>query len=188
MEAPLWILFLWGSIGSLDSLYNHLYRYRLYAHASSFTEHISHTVLTLGMVLTVTMLVLVEMGSVGFAFFLGVQAFLLIGTFWDVSIEFRSRASLGGFPRHEYFLHTAIFLLHGAFVWAVVANMDQLVHGPGLGTFRWPPLPAFLRFQALAFLIISLGVLFLHVYLMGVGYRALNKISSTSLATELSRP
>lgn len=186
MEAPLWLLLLWGGIGSIDSLYNHLYRYRLYAHASSFTEHLSHTLLTLGMVLTVTMLVLVEMGSMGFALFLGVQAFLLIGTFWDVSIEFGSRAPLGGFPRHEYFLHTAIFLLHGAFVWAVVANMDQLVHGSGLGTFRWPPLPASLRFQAIAFLVIGWGVLVLHVYLMGVGYRALNKIPSASSAAGLS--
>ena len=182
MEAPLWILFLWAGIGSLDSLYNHLYRYRLYAHASSFTEHVSHTVLTLGMVLTVTMLVLVEMGSMGFALFLGVQAFLLIGTFWDVSIEFGSRAPLGGFPRHEYLLHTAIFLLHGAFVWAVVANMDQLVRGSGLGAFRWPPLPPFLRFQAIAFLIISLGVLFLHVYLIGLGYRTIKKIPGAPVA------
>jgi len=186
MEAPLWLLLLWGFIGSFDSLYNHLYYYRLYAHPSSFTEHLSHTLLTLGVVLTVTMLVLVEMGSAGFAFFLAVQAFILIITLWDVSMEHTSRAPLGGFPTHEYVLHTAIFLLHGAFVWAVIANMDQLVHGSGFGTFRWPPLPTFLLFNGIAFVIIGLGTLFLHVYLLGVGYRAIKKIPSAPPA-ELSR-
>ncbi len=186
MEAPLWLLLLWGCIGSFDSLYNHLYRYRLHAHPSSFTEHLSHTLLTLGLVLTATMLVLVEMGSAGFAFFLVVQAFVLLITLWDVSMEHTSRAPLGGFPTHEYVLHTVIFLLHGAFVWAVLVNTAQLVHGSGFGTFRWPPLPFFLSFQAAVFLVVALGVFFLHVYLLGVGYRTIKKAPNAS-AAELSR-
>ena len=78
MEAPLWLLFLWAGVGSFDSLYNHLYRYRLHAQPSSLTEHLSHTLLTLGLMLTVTMLAFVEMGRAGFALFLGIQAFILI--------------------------------------------------------------------------------------------------------------
>jgi hypothetical protein len=186
MEAPLYLLLTWGFIGSFDSLYNHLYRYRLHAHPSSFIEHFSHTLLTLGLVLTATMLVLVEMGSAGFALFLVVQVFILIVTLWDVSMEHTSRAPLGGFPTHEYVLHTAIFLLHGAFVWAVIANMDQLVQGSGFGIFRWPALPTFLLFNGVAFVIVGLGALFLHVYLLGVGYRAIKKVPNVS-AAELSR-
>lgn len=45
MEAPLWILLVYSSVGTVDGIYNHLYRYRLYTHASSFTEHLSHTFL-----------------------------------------------------------------------------------------------------------------------------------------------
>ncbi|MBI3300485.1 MAG: hypothetical protein HYZ72_00155, partial [Deltaproteobacteria bacterium] len=122
MEAPLWILLVYSSVGTVDGIYNHLYRYHLYAHASSFTEHISHTFLSLGLALTVTMLVFVEMGSVGFAFLLGIQALSVFNTLWDVSLELKSRAPLGGFPPHEYLLHTVIFLLHGAFLWAVIGN------------------------------------------------------------------
>ena len=178
METPLWLLLLWNTVGAVDGIYNHLYRYRLYAHASSFTEHISHTLLSLGLSLTAIMLVFVNMGSVGFAFFLAVQAFLLIGTFWDGSIEFASRAPLGGFPRHEYLEHTAIFLLHGAFLWAVVANANQLVQGSGFGTFRWPPLPTFLLANAVVIVIGGLVMLFLHVYLLGVGHREIKKSPS----------
>jgi len=59
MEAPLWILIIYSSIGIIDGIYNHLCRYCLYAHASSFTEHLSHTFLSLGLALTVIMLVFV---------------------------------------------------------------------------------------------------------------------------------
>jgi hypothetical protein len=173
MEAPLWLLICYGSVGAIDVIYNHLYRYRLYAHASSFTEHISHTFLTLGLTLTVAMLVFVEMGRLGFTIFLSIQVLALLNTLWDVSIEPASRAPLGGLPPQEYFLHTVIFLLHGAFVWAVVANADQLVHGPGFGTLRWPPLPTLMLVEAGALVIIGVVLLGLHLYLLRVGYQAI---------------
>ena len=54
MEAPLVLPFLFGSVGAVDVIYDHLYRYRLYAHASSITEteHLSHTLGILGLILT----------------------------------------------------------------------------------------------------------------------------------------
>ena len=173
MEAPLWLLLGWGGIGAIDFVYNHIYRYRLYAHASSFREHGVHTLLALVLTATVVMLVFIEMGSVGFAIFLGIQALAVIFTLWDVSIERASRAPLGGLPTHEYVLHTVIFLLHGAFVWAVIANAHQLVHGAGLGVWRWPPLPLFLLVEAVIFALVGAGVCVLHLYLLSVGYRAL---------------
>ena len=63
MEAPLWLLLGWGGIGAIDFVYNHIYRYRLYAHASSFREHGVHTLLALVLTATVVMLVFIEMGS-----------------------------------------------------------------------------------------------------------------------------
>ena len=77
-------------------------------------------------------------------------------------------APLGGLPAHEYLVHTIVFLLHGAFVWAVIANAEQLVYGAGFGVWRWPPLPTFLLYQALIFALVGGGVLVLHVYLLGV--------------------
>lgn len=185
MEAPLWLLLVYSSVGTVDGVYNHLYRYRLYAHASSFTEHLSHTVLTLGFPLTVALLIFVEMGSVGFAFLLGIQALSVLGTLWDVWLEPKSRAPLGGFPPYEYLLHTVIFLLHGAFIWAVIANADQLVHGAGFGTLRWPPLPTFLVANAVVLMIGGLAMFGLHLYLLGVGHRAIKTIPAAP-AAELS--
>ena len=171
MEAPLWLLLGWGGIGAIDFVYNHIYRYRLHAHASSFREHGLHTLLALVLTVTVVMLVFVEMGTLGFTIFLGVQACAVIFTLWDVSIEPASREPLGGLPPHEYLVHTIVFLLHGAFVWAVIANADKLVHGTGFGLWRWPQLPTFLLFDAVLFTFIGAGVLVLHVYLLAVGYR-----------------
>ena len=179
MEAPLWLLLGWGGIGAIDFVYNHIYRYRLHAHASSFREHGVHTLLTLVLTVTVVMLVFIDMGRVGFAIFLGIQALAVIFTLWDVSIERASRAPLGGLPTHEYVLHTVIFLLHGAFVWAVIANAGQLVHGAGFGVWRWPPLPMFLLVEAVIFALVGAGVLVLHVYLIGVGYRKLKTVPAT---------
>ncbi len=182
MEAPLWILLVYSGVGTVDGIYNHLYRYRLYAHASSFTEHLSHTFLSLGLALTVTTLVFVEVGTVGFAFLLGIQALSVLNTLWDVSLELKSRAPLGGFPVHEYVLHTVIFLLHGAFIWAVIANADQLVHGTGFGTLRWPPLPTFLLSNAVVLVVGGLALFVLHIYLLGVGYRAIKMIPGAPVA------
>ena len=72
MEAPLWLLLGWGGISGIDFVYNHIYRYRFHAHASSFREHGVHTLLALVLTVTVGMLVFVEMGTLGLAVFLGV--------------------------------------------------------------------------------------------------------------------
>jgi hypothetical protein len=182
MEAPLWILILYSGVGAIDILYNHLYRYRLYAHASSFTEHVSHTAMTVNLIATVALLVFVEMGTLGFALFLTIQAVDVLNTLWDVFLEPKSRAPLGGLPPHEYFLHTIIFLLHGAFLWAVIGNWDQLVHGAGFGALRWPPLSTFLLCNAVALMIGGLAMCVLHVYLLGVGYRAIKTIPGAPVA------
>ncbi|MEE9148669.1 MAG: hypothetical protein V3U27_14860, partial [Candidatus Tectomicrobia bacterium] len=92
METPLWFLLAWGGIGSIDFVYNHMYRYRLHAQATSLQEHSVHTLLTLVLTVTVVMLVFVEMGTLGFTIFLGVQACAVIFTLWDVWIEPASRA------------------------------------------------------------------------------------------------
>lgn len=186
MEAPLWLLMVYSVVGAIDILYNHLYLYRLYAHASSFVEHISHTLMTVNLIATVALLVFVEMGTIGFAIFLAIQVLDLFNTLWDVSIEPASRAPLGGLPPQEYFLHTIIFLLHGAFIWAVIANAGQLVHGAGFGILRWPPLPAVLLVGAVALIIVGVGFLGLHLYLMRVGHREVKK-GTTAPTFGLSR-
>jgi hypothetical protein len=187
MEAPLWILILYSGVGAIDILYNHLYRYRLYAHASSFTEHVSHTAMTVNLLATVALLVFVEMGTLGFALFLIIQAVDVLNTLWDVFLEPKSRAPLGGLPPHEYFLHTIIFLLHGAFLWAVINNWEQLVHGAGFGTLRWPPLSTFLLANAVALMIGGLAMFVVHVYLLRVGYRAIKTMPGAPVAEPARR-
>jgi hypothetical protein len=65
MELLFWLLMPYAGVGAVDVLYNHFYCYRLHAHASSFMEHVSHTVLIVNLVATVTLLVFVAMGDPG---------------------------------------------------------------------------------------------------------------------------
>jgi len=182
MEAPLWLLLVWGGIGSIDFVYNHMHRYRLHAQATSLQEHSVHTLLTLALTVTVMMLVFVEMGTLGFTIFLGVQACAVIFTLWDVWIEPASRASFGGLPPDECLIHTIVFMIHGAFLWVVIANADLLVHGAGFGVWRWPSLPTFLLLEAVIFAGVAVGVLALHVYLLGVSYRTFKTVPGVASA------
>jgi hypothetical protein len=175
MELLFWLLMPYAGVGAVDVLYNHFYRYRLHAHTSSFIEHVSHTVLIVNLVATVALLAFVEMGTLGFAIFLAIQALDVLNTLWDVSIEPASRAPLGGLPRQEYVLHTIIFLLHGAFVGVVIANADQLVHGTGFGVLRWPALPSFMVVGAVALLLVSVVFLVVHLSLMWSGMREIRQ-------------
>ena len=70
-------------------------------------------------------------------------------------------------------------------MWAVIANAGQLVHGVGFGVWRWPPLPMFLLVEAVIFAFVGAGVLVLHVYLIGVGYRKLKTVPATPAQSAL---
>lgn len=104
------LLLLFTAVAAVDGLYFHLYRYRLYARPASRTEHHLHTAnAALFPVLTWLLFCGQPRGGL-----LWLAALLAGVTFaievWDVLIEPRSRADLGGLTGSEYAMH---FLMSG---------------------------------------------------------------------------
>jgi hypothetical protein len=133
MNAPFELLMLAALLGSVDVLYFHLYRFRLYAQPGSVAEestHLARHVLFIGIVLTLLLqppfarpLVLVLFGLD------------LLNNVADVLLEKGSRAPLGGLPSAEYLVHILATLLTGmalsAYWWApeTALSASQVARG-----------------------------------------------------------
>ncbi|MBS2032908.1 MAG: hypothetical protein JST54_33860 [Deltaproteobacteria bacterium] len=116
MILPLTLLILMGSIGSIDSLYFHLYRFRLYAQPSSRIETLTHVVRGLTFCATLSILLA---GVPRGAWYWAVAAVFgvdFVDDVVDVLIEPGSRRPLGGLPPAEYLIHMVVMAVTGA-IW-----------------------------------------------------------------------
>lgn len=105
MSATLAVISAIAPIGAIDVVYYHLYKFRLYEREESVGEEVTHLVRQGAYVAIVALLA----GGIRDAATDAAMLFLLAIDFTsslvDVSLEHRSRASLGGLPRGEYVLH-----------------------------------------------------------------------------------
>lgn len=115
-------------VASIDGIYYHLHRFRLWAHRETWGEHVLHT---LRAELVPLML---------WAFFmqgpaLGLAAALVgldvLATVLDVRIEPKSRRRFGGLPRGELLVHVVATVLH---VVALGAGFAAKLSGEALPT------------------------------------------------------
>jgi hypothetical protein len=104
------------ALGALDGLYLHLWRYRLHARPASRAEHRLHTLTAALFLATLPALFLWETG--GWLLWAGVALFALelVVSLFDMGIERRSRADLGGLSTLEYILHVVVTSARGAAV------------------------------------------------------------------------
>jgi hypothetical protein len=104
LTTTLTILAVVGTIGAIDVLYYHLYRFRLYSQPACVAEEVTH--LLRNAIFISVLLVCMQPSSPGWA---SVMFFLvaadLANSVVDVLIERRSRESLGGLPSGEYLVH-----------------------------------------------------------------------------------
>ena len=101
-------------VAMIDGAYFHLYKYKLHTRPESIVEHFTHTLRAGTMTLSAVLLFAINAGGL-----LLWAAFVLIGIdlgveTWDVLIERRSRASLGGLSSAEYLSHAHAILLYAA--------------------------------------------------------------------------
>ena len=101
-------------IGSVDGGYYHLQKYKLHTHEESLFEHKLHTLRAV--FLSLAALLLFTLNSAGWLLWLVVLVIAtdLVVLTWDVLIERRSRAKLGGLSPKEYLVHVHATLLHAA--------------------------------------------------------------------------
>ena len=103
-----------GLVGSIDGVYFHLRKYRLYAHPDSFMEHVTHTLRAY--TLTAAAILLFALNAGGWLLWMAVLVLVvdLVIETWDVLIERDSRARFGGLSSAEYLVHAHAIFLYGA--------------------------------------------------------------------------
>lgn len=101
-------------VAMVDGAYFHLYKYKLYTRPESIVEHFTHTLRAGTMAISAVLLFAINAGGLLlWAAFALILIDLGIET-WDVLIERRSRASIGGLSSAEYLSHAHAILLYAA--------------------------------------------------------------------------
>lgn len=104
MNITLVLLTIVGTVGAIDVLYYHLYRFRLYAQPSSVAEEVTHLVrnaVFISLLLVCDQPATRPWAQIAFGLF----ALDLANGVIDVLLERNSRAPLGGLPSGEYLVH-----------------------------------------------------------------------------------
>jgi hypothetical protein len=145
MAAAFYILLFAGHLGVFDIIYFHWYRCRLNGRPECQREVFWHTVRHL--IYATQFIVVANLRFHGFALLvLGWIYALDVFIAWsDVLEETASRRKQGGLPRGEYFMHTVLSLLIGAYFVAVIQAVwpDRLL--PTGLVIDPPPVPFILR-------------------------------------------
>lgn len=107
-------------IGAFDSLYFHLWRFRLATRPESRVETATHVARSLILGIVALTLAFYEPRGSWVLALAGLLGLDFVNNLVDTSLEGGSRASLGGLPQGEYVLHIASASLAGATTLAFV--------------------------------------------------------------------
>lgn len=165
------------NLATIDGIYFHLIKFRLFLRPESRAEHALHTVRALLAVPTLWLLYLAPPTYLWAL--LGVIGLDQLVASADMSIEKRSRLSLGGLPHSEYMVHVSATAMHSmGLTLGVVARFVQL------GGAMPPPAEAYVKLAALGFVLGAGLVAVLHVALLlpGVG-----RLAESSLRAQSTR-
>lgn len=101
-------------VAMVDGAYFHIYKYKLHTRPESIVEHFTHTLRAATMAISAVLLFAINVGGLLLwaactliALDLGIET-------WDVLIERRSRAGIGGLSSAEYLSHAHAILLYAA--------------------------------------------------------------------------
>ncbi|MDQ3141597.1 MAG: hypothetical protein M3Q56_05045 [Bacteroidota bacterium] len=109
------LLSLFAILAILDGLYLHLIKFRLYEHAESKIEHLTHTIRAILFPGILYFFFLAENKTIlQFGIILVVLDIVVLGI--DAYMETDSRKFMGGLPRWEYILHLFVNGFHFASV------------------------------------------------------------------------
>lgn len=114
MFLPLLLMTIMAPIGAIDLVYYHILKFKLHSRPDSYLETIVH--LIRGLLFAGGAFILLYFRPQEIWFWLTGSIFLLdfINSIADVSIEGKSRKSLGGQPTLEYVIHTVGSTFAGA--------------------------------------------------------------------------
>ncbi len=110
------LLILMGTIGSIDLLYYHLYKFRLYDQPSARGEEVTHLVRAATFAFGLWILLHYTPQGGWFWIMAALFGVEFVDDVCDVAIEPKSREPLGGLPPLEYLVHMVASLCTGG-VW-----------------------------------------------------------------------
>lgn len=108
------LLTLFALLGLYDGFYLHIFKYKLYEHQESRTEHIMHTIR--GILFPAMLYTLYLKNDCTTSFYTGMGLVLIdiLALGIDAFVEKDSRAFMGGLPRWEYIVHLFVNGFHFA--------------------------------------------------------------------------
>jgi hypothetical protein len=126
-------------MGALDSLYYHLWKFRLYARPESRAETVTHLIRALVIGVGALLLARVSLTPAWFWTLSAVLGLSFVNDVADVLLEPASRRALGGVPPREYLIHILGAAFSGAVATAFVLGGQAVLGGQGVA-----PLPGWL--------------------------------------------
>lgn len=168
--AALALLVAFTLVAAVDGLYLHLWTYRLHARADSRTEHLTHTLHACLYPVWVYLLFIRHSGGALLWLALAVVLVDFAVESWDVLIERRSRAGLGGLSSGEYWLHVVAITLRVAAIALVLAARPPAAWTPGAAWTYGPAHPPLVAWTAAALVVLSLPTAAQHLWLLRPRY------------------
>ncbi len=106
MFIPLLLMMIVAPLSAIDLVYYHGFKFKLYDRKDSYFETVIH--LIRGILFSTGAFILLNYQPSGLWFWITGAIFVLdlINSILDVSIEGKSRKTLGGVPTQEYIIHT----------------------------------------------------------------------------------
>ncbi len=159
-------LILFTLVATIDGIYFHLYKYRLFARKESLKEHHLHTINSALFPITIVLLFVIN--SSGFLLWLSVLLTIvtLVIEFLDVFEENSSRKSLGGLTSLEYSMHFAMSGIRATYTTLILADKPFWAWSLSSPWFLESPHEAlFIRIIGLCVTVLGVPVFILHYYL-----------------------
>jgi len=125
------LLTLFALLGLYDGFYLHIFKYKLYQHPESRTEHVMHTIR--GVLFPAILYFLYLKNDCMTSFYIGMTLVLLdiLALGIDAFVEKDSRVFMGGLPRWEYIVHLFVNGFHFAAI-AVFLVIKLKFEGNGI--------------------------------------------------------
>ena len=108
------LLSLIAPVGAIDTIYFHIWRFRLASRVDSRAETLTHIARSLVLGFVALLLALFEPAGAWFWLVTGLLGFDFVNNLVDVWLEGDSRSALGGVPRLEQLIHIAGSTVVGA--------------------------------------------------------------------------
>ncbi|HYX37227.1 MAG TPA: hypothetical protein VE954_29335 [Oligoflexus sp.] len=171
-----WLMLCYSILGSIDALYIHLWKLRLFAHPETRREHILHTSAILPIMISGFLLLGANFGGILLWIGAGFSLTALTIQVIDMVEEGESRRIFGGLGSSEYILHAVLVGLKFTYTTLIFISKPSEAWNINAPIILAAPYPEFVTEMAINSLVGPVLVFVLHIVLLHP--RFLNRIDT----------